>query len=103
MHYAIYGRCDHGLSIDDLTLERLDVAFRPDNPEACVWIESDAPSVLRVSFDVDAVSDEDAISQGLQELESLTKAAEVRGHSIEITVMTDDHWAAWSPDRGPSL
>jgi hypothetical protein len=70
MEYAIYGRWDHGLSIDEPTLQRLDAAFRPNDPEACVGIEPDALSVLRVSFDMDAVSDEDAISQGLQELES---------------------------------
>jgi hypothetical protein len=97
MTYVVYGKWDHGLPIDSPALERLNVTFRPDDPKACVWIEPAEPSVLCLSFDVEATDYDDAIAQGLSALIGAAESVGLAGRAVELVAVTEEGQAVWSP------
>lgn len=59
----MYGQRDRGEPISSSVLSRVNAAFRPRDESICVWAAPGSPNVLRISADVSAGSDQDAIAQ----------------------------------------
>jgi hypothetical protein len=93
--HSVYCKWDNGSPIDRSELELVTASFRPDDPGACVWVEPDAPGVLCESFEVEAVSDDDAKSQGRSALDATSDL--LSGHLLEVVVMTNERQVSWSP------
>ncbi|HEY7936359.1 MAG TPA: hypothetical protein VID26_04445 [Candidatus Limnocylindrales bacterium] len=96
MTYSMY-RCWHsGQPIESPAFESVAALFRPQDPEACLWIDPDAPNLLRISFDVEATSEEDAIEQGRSALEPATDSGLLIGQMVEVLALADGYQVAWS-------
>lgn len=63
----------------------------------CVWVESDEPSVLRISIDVEADSFERALHLGRAALSEAATVASLSGTASEVVAMTDEGQAVWLP------
>jgi hypothetical protein len=72
--------------------------FRPDDESVCVWIAENRPTVLRISFDIEAgeYAYEDALNSALSELRSIEFADGLTGKPVELVAMTQDGLARWT-------
>jgi len=95
--YAVYGRWEHHQPLQPRDVERVGASFRPDDEGVCVWIDTESPSVLRVSVDVEAGSYEEALDLGHAALAEAASAASLSGRLTEVVAMTEDGQAVWTP------
>jgi hypothetical protein len=71
------------------------LCFRPDYPSVCVWVDSDQPSVLRISVDAEAVDFDAAIRAGRTALNEAAASVALNGRPVRVVAMTEEAQAGW--------
>ncbi|HEY3631303.1 MAG TPA: hypothetical protein VGL21_10415 [Jatrophihabitantaceae bacterium] len=94
---AISGRWDHGAAIDAATVSQVNAKFWTSDDSVCVWVDGRRPSVLCVSIDVAANTDDEAIAEGRSALDEAVRTVSLTGDPVEIVAMTDTGMITWSP------
>ena len=63
--------------------------------QACVWVDADHPSVLRICIDTDAEDFDAAIGAGRLALGEAVAITAMGGRPFRVVAMTEDAQAGW--------
>ena len=96
MQCVVAGSWDHGSPIAHVVEASFASAFRPTDESVCAWIDRENQHLLRVTFDVEASSFEEAIEMGRAELLEGAHLIRLGGSLIEVVSMTDEGYSTWS-------
>ena len=96
MIFTIYADLDLGRPVQT-EAATFAAGFRP-NEEACVWTDQGHPTLLRVSFNIDGVSDdfEAAIQAASAELKAVLAAMPFDARPVSLNALTDEAQATWT-------
>lgn len=93
--FVVYASWSSEGGIDDGARQSFDSVFMPDDDVVCSWIEPDAPQTLRLSFDVDADSYEEAIEVGRRLVTTASSACGLAGALARVSALDLEGGRDW--------
>jgi hypothetical protein len=96
MQFAVYVDWVEPSPLPEALVEAVTERLRPNDESLCVWVDEDAPTVLRPSFDVAAVDLDRALQSGRLIQGDLTSLEVLRGSLTRVVAMDDHGSAEWS-------
>jgi hypothetical protein len=98
--YNVHAAWESGVPIAETTLTALGASLQPDDESFCFWVDEADPRRVLASWNVPALSIEDAARQCRAALLPLEREPDFVASLAEIGVSTDDgYWTTSDPER----